>query len=269
MSNKIINANSIHYALVKGLHDTWNEQFYMTDDPYNNLRPEYLTTASVCYSLADFVSSTQLRGYIIVRAEELTKKIWKDLNLVKSLNRNKRKNKKKKIKFKKDSARKGNTDITLFQKLNGHECPFAIIENKEYLKFTKQYKMYSASRNEFKKDIKRNIEFLNATRFPNTIGIEYTAFTFFINDTYSTTETESKDFLKHINRYFQKLFSIYKKKYRDLIFEFEIGSLIMLLPSSTSQQEYICDDGSKDDTCHQLYGVISIFRNGQVICGHI
>ncbi len=67
----------IHNAIAIGLSTAWLNHFFMTDERDDEIRPEYLTTAAVCYAFSDFIYKNNLTGSLTVRAEEQTQFVWK------------------------------------------------------------------------------------------------------------------------------------------------------------------------------------------------
>jgi len=251
----------IHNAIVKGLRVAWLNHFLMTDERDEDIKPEYLTTAAVCYAFSDFISNNSMNGLMTVRAEEKTRSLW-----IKTLfplfmrigNR---------FGLRSDSERKGNVDISLARKgVNLLETPFGVIENKGFLLFTKDNELYAESMAEVKKDLKRNIEFVS---YSNDEGMEYSGFTFYLRDKNSVLESEGDNYIQCKKIYFEEVCQKLLSNCTGLNFEVEIDSLESNLFDSKTAAEEPDENGcpayTAEGTWNILYGVISIYRTGNTV----
>ena len=103
--------------------------------------------------------------------------------------------------LKRESARKGNVDISLFSG-SAFELPFGVIENKGVLRFNKLGDLYVGSRAEVEKDLRRNAEFV--LHSAATGGVEYSAFTFYLEDDSSALEDQAREYRAGMRDYFEK-----------------------------------------------------------------
>lgn len=256
-----IDAMDIKAVIVSGLKKAWLNHFFMTGKMGEDIKPEYLTTASICYAFSDYIQSKGIIGDLVVRAEELTRNIWTKTQLPLFLTRVL-----KRADLKKDSdCRMGSVDITLAVNNHGLETTFAVIENKGFLVFTENGELYSGSRNEFEKDLIRNIEFLSEIQ--KNKGIEYSAFTFYLRDKKSFLKEDGEKYCQQKKAYFENEVKLMLKDcLSNLIVNVEIDSLDDgLFDSYESANEYDDESGQttldRDGKWHIVYGVISIYKN--------
>ncbi len=250
-----IDAVDIHQTIVTGLKNSWVNHFLMTDERNEDIKPEYLTTASVCYALTDFISNKSLSGIITVRAEQQTGLLWRKKFLPVFMKF------KSWLGLKIESNRKGNVDISLaIKKASMLDSPFGVIENRGFLIFTEDNELYKNSMNEVKKDLVRNIEFV---RCVNDHGIEYSGFTFYLRDKNSVLISQGDDFCRNKKLYFEKICKNLMPKTHTMNLEIEIGTLEANLFETDSEanalDENNCPIYLSEGTWHIIYGVISIF----------
>lgn len=256
-----IDVVDIQNTIVKGLKNSWLNHFLMTDERDEDIKPEYLTSASVCYAFSDYISANSLNGQMTVRAEEQTDLLWRKtlLPMFMSIGN--------KLGLKSDSSRKGNVDISLAVKGAGIlELPFGVIENKGFLCFTQSNELYSGSMKEVKKDLERNIEFVSGQ---NGQGIEYSGFTFYLRDKESVLTSRGVDFCQSQKCYFENICRSLLSNCQALSFEVEIGTLEKNLFNSDNEANDLDENGCPayiaEGTWHVLYGVISIYRVGKTV----
>lgn len=251
----------IHNTVVKGIKKAWLNHFIMTDERDEDIKPEYLTSASVCYAFSEFISTNSLNGRMTVRAEEQTGSLWRKILLPAFM----RIGSKAGLKF--DSSRKGNIDISLEVKGAGIlEIPFGVIENKGFLSFTQKKELYVGSMNEVKKDLERNIEFVSGQ---NSQGVEYSCFTFYLRDKESVLTRHGAEFCQSKRYYFEKICNDLLSNCTTLSFAVEIETLEEKLFNSDAEanepDENGCPAYTAEGTWHIIYGAISIYRTGKTV----
>lgn len=206
---------------------------------------------------------------IHIRAEEMTSAVWAKTSVLRLLRqrgqgaRAQRRNKKRATVRQRNSTRNGNVDITLFDGV-GFEHPFAIVENKGMLTFTKAGELSIGSKNEVEKDIKRNFEFV--LRNGAEGGVQYGAFTFYLRDTCSTLKEHGKAYCKERREYFEKyLCSLHLHP------DIRVNVLVDTLDANLYATEADArlkdfEEGPEahetDPAWHLVYGVISLYRIG-------
>lgn len=264
-----IEAKHLRAAIAKGVKSIVYRSMRLTGERGEDPRPEYLTTAAICFSLCDFADEQRQQQAIRIRAEEMTSAVWAKSNfrrLVKQQGqglRARRRSKKRAAVRQRDSTRSGNVDITL---LDGTalEHPFAVVENKGLLTFTKTDELGAGSKAEFEKDIKRNFEFV--LRNGASGGVQFGAFTFYLRDTRSVLQDDGKAFCKgkqdYLARYLRSL---------DLHPDVRVNVLVdtlddNLYATEADARERQWDDGPEavemDPPWHLAFGVISLYRVG-------
>ena len=192
-----ISYKDINNCICNGLKESWFKNFQMTGERRDSIKPEYLMTMAICFSFAGYIFP-HLHEVLIVRSEHQTKKIWQKLG-----SKYWRLRIRRLLELTTNSTRNGNVDICLLFKYQGVEQPIGIIENKGYLQFTNSNLLYQNSENELRKDLKRNIKFL-AEVAPGCRGVEYTAFTFLLNDTQSALKSEGLAYCNDKKIYFEE-----------------------------------------------------------------
>ncbi len=252
----------IHNTIAKGLQNAWHNHFFMTEERYEKIKPEYLTTAAVCYAFSDFISTNNLLGCLTVRAEEQTKSLWVKTLIPLFMRIGNRQGHKRE-----SEIRKGNVDISLaFRGNSVCETPFGIIENKGFLKFTNDNTLYAGSKGEVEKDLKRNIEFVSGF---NGEGIEYAGFTFYLRDECSVLKSEGATYCQDKKQYFSEFCNNLIPSSSCLKFEVAIETLESNLFNSLTEAEYQDENGYpayiSDGTWNIVYGIISIYRVGKAI----
>ena len=256
-----IDVVDIHNTIIKGLKNAWLNHFLMTDERDEDVKPEYLTTASVCYSFSNYISSNKLNGRMAIRAEEQTDLLWRKTLLPIFMRVGNR------LGLKLDSSRKGNVDISLAAKGVGIlETPFGVIENKGFLLFTQNNNIYVGSMKEVTKDLERNIEFVAGS---NGQGIEYSGFTFYLRDKNSVLHSEGDNYCQCKKLYFEDICKDLISCYKGLNFNVEINSLESNLFNTKSEaeapDEYGCPAHTAEGTWNIVYGIISIYRIGNTV----
>lgn len=255
----------IHNTIAIGLSTAWLNHFFMTDERGDEIRPEYLTTAAVCYAFSDFIHKNNLTGSLTVRAEEQTQSVWiRTLMPLFTKIGNRLGHKKE------PEIRKGNVDITLALKGRAIcELPFGVIENKGFLLFTKDQQLYKGSHMEVEKDLTRNIEFVSGF---NDYGIEYAGFTFYLRDSNSVLESEGAIFCQNKKKYFDALCKRLIPPGSGLSFKVGLKTIESNLFSSSAAAEDVDENGCpayvRDRTWNIVGGVISIYRIGTSVTYH-
>ncbi|AQT62168.1 hypothetical protein [Cellvibrio sp. PSBB023] len=252
----------IHNTIKKGLCDAWLKNFILTGERDDQIKPEYLTTAAVCYAFSDFIENNQFSEILTIRAEEKTRSIWIKSLLPLFLIKGNRRGHKKESK-----VRKGNVDITLAWKGRSIcELPFGVIENKGFLHFREDKQLYNASYKEVVKDLKRNIDFVAGF---NGYGVEYSGFTFYLRDDVSVLEGEGLNFCQNKEMYFRDICNWLTVKNNALNFKVEIltieSNLYPSLEAANEVDESGCPAYTRFGHWHFVCGVISIYRVGNSI----
>jgi hypothetical protein len=263
-------AKALRDAIGEGIKSRARLAMLLTGERREDPTPEYLTTASVCISLGDFVAELRATGQLKIHAEEMTKDVWARERAHSLLRqRNARKCKQVKMrawrKRRVNSTRNGNVDITLMHG-SSFEKPFAVIENKGVLSFRNDGELGAGSDAEVRKDLIRNREFFTAQG--STGGVEYTAFTFFLRDNESCLRDQGLAFCKAKKAYFEG----YLQK---LNLPSYLRTQVLV---DTFDDDLYEDDSAaeKPDECgapaidmhppwHLAYGIISMYRVGEVI----
>jgi hypothetical protein len=232
----------------------------MTDEIDEDIVPEYLTTAAVCYALADHIKGHGLRGLVTVRAEELTRLLWGKFQLPAFLGG------KRKSDLKANSDRPGNVDISMAIKRSAFEQTFAVVETKGFLKFGENGDLYKHSRGEIKKDLLRNTEFIvgHAGR-----GVEYSAFTFYLRDVQSVLKSDGDDYRRRMSAFFQNEAESIIGPQPGLSVVAEVGSLSENLFATNEAAMAPDENGAPavemQGHSHIAYGIISIFKPGEIV----
>ena len=227
--------------------------------------PEYLTTSSIAFTLAE-IGFQNHENPFTVKCEENTRRVWNG-SLVSWLVRTSRsttKNPFKKSLLKnrqRDSKeRPGNIDITL---LKPDGFPFAIIETKGMLSFKQDGELYVASVSEVKKDLVRNAEYiLNTGRRQ---GVQYSAFTFYAKDPSSVLQADARGFIQKMERYFHK-FVGNLKLHPSVKVHVHIGTFDSHLYATREDAMELDQHGAPaqdmQPAWHTIFGVISLYLVG-------
>jgi hypothetical protein len=240
-----LEAAEIRDAVRAGLYRAWHNHFVMTDEIDEDIVPEYLTTAAVCYALADHIKGHGLRGLVTVRAEELTRLLWGKFQLPAFLGG------KRKSDLKANSDRPGNVDISM------------AIKRSE---FGENGDLYKHSRGEIKKDLLRNTEFIvgHAGR-----GVEYSAFTFYLRDVQSVLKSDGDDYRRRMSAFFQNEAESIIGPQPGLSVVAEVGSLSENLFATNEAAMAPDENGAPavemQGHSHIAYGIISIFKPGEIV----
>lgn len=267
-----IEAQDLRNAIATGIKSMGYRSIQLIGNRGDDPRPEYLTTASICFSLCDFAERRPPSQEIHIRAEEMTSAVWAKTNVLQLLKRRgqgaraQRRSKKRAAIRQRNSTRNGNVDITLFEGA-GFEQPFAVVENKGMLTFTKLGELGAGSKSEVEKDIKRNFEFV--LRNGAQGGVQYGAFTFYLRDADSTLTAQGKAYCKEKREYFEKYLQTL-----DLHPDVRINVLVDTLDANLYETDADArvkdfEDGPEahdmDPAWHLVYGVISLYRIGASI----
>jgi len=264
-----LEATDLRNEIATGMCSLVDRFVQMFGERGETLRPEYLTTASICFSLCDFAARHNL--HLKIRSEEKTSDVWAK-GLVKSLisRRDRDLKQKKRLKHRKslqqrNSSRNGNVDITL---LTGQsfEHPFAVIENKGMLNFTNGGSLYAGSRAEVEKDLRRNAEFV--LRLGSYGGVQYAAFTFYLRDSDSALTDQGMAFAKEKRCYFERLLQSLNL-HPNLRTNVSVKTLDDDLYASEEEARHTDENGAPaidmHPPWHLLYGIISIYREGDQV----
>jgi hypothetical protein len=254
-------ASDLLDAIATGIKSVLPRTMELTGERGEDPRPEYLTTASVCFSLCDFARDRGLQGVLRIRCEEKTSDVWGKGFVRWILDRLRSGMKPGKL----TDFRDGNVDITL---LSGHgfESPFAVIENKGLLHFTAEGQLYAGSRSEVIKDLKRNAAFVSGMAAAG--GVQYSAFTFYLRDRVSVTRQDGDAVKARMRRYFQGLLEelglgvglrthVRIEDFDDDLYESPEDALAPEDSGAPASDMY--------PAWSLLYGVISIYRAGTVV----
>ena len=240
----------------RGLKKSWLTNFRMSDSMHNLIKPEYLTTVCICQKLA-----SSLNGICRIEAEEKTGSIWKATALISWLSRNKW------LSLRESKIRKGNVDISLSTLHNGLSIPFAVIENKNFLRFTKEFVLYKQSNEEISKDLDRNIEFLLGENHQG--AVEFTALTFYVQDKNSVTKSDGDKFRQCVKQTINSVVAPKLSPCPHLKVHIEVESCADSLFSTHNDaiepDEDDCPAYVKNPPYHIVYGVITIFSPGSIL----
>lgn len=264
-----IEARHLRNAIAKGIKSIVRHSTQLTGERGEDPRPEYLTTAAICFSLCEFADEQRQHHAIRIRAEEMTSTVWAKTRFRSLVNgRRRRPRARNRVKNKaprrqKDSTRSGNVDITLLDGTN-LEHPFAVVENKGLLKFTKADELASGSKAEFDKDIKRILEFV--LRNGSDGGVQYGASTFYLRDTESVLHEHGKSFCQGKQNYLTK-YTRSLGLHRDVHVNVLVDTLDHnLYETDAAAREREWDGGPEavemDPPWHLAFGVISVYRVG-------
>jgi hypothetical protein len=260
-------ATDLFKAIQKGIND-FSHHVIRRDYRQALPEPEYLTTSSIAFSLAETGQQHPLNRYM-VKCEDQTGEIWRSSLLYWFFKRSKlaqavRKRKARWAHRQRDvSKRGGNIDIALY---DNYDIPFAIIETKGLLKFTANDELYAGSRGEIDKDLLRNAEYI--LRTGRLRGIQYSAFTFYLTDPHSVLTSEGKAFRLKRQKYFQALVAK-MNLHHDIRTHVHIGTFDdNLYESRETAMEPNHHDAPAhewDPAWHTAYGIISLYRVGDNI----
>lgn len=263
-----IEATDLRDAISRGIGRLQRLAMCLTSERGEVPRPEYLTTTAVSLELCEF-TETYSPLELKIRCEEQTKSIWgkeRAHGLLRRVAPDRRKNWFGALKsMLRNASRNGNVDITLFRN-SAFEKAVAVIENKGLLHFTDSGQLYSSSRQELKKDLDRNAEFV--ARQGPTGGIEYSAFTFFLKDEGSVTCTDADGFLATKKTFFEDYvrdmgldphlrFNVLISSFDDYLYATEAAAAE---PDESGAPAF-----DLHPAWHIAYGVISIYREGVTI----
>ena len=251
-----IEASDLVEDIRKGVERSWLTNFQMSDSPYELIEPEYLTTVCVCQTLA-----SSLNGLYRIRAEEKTRSIWKARALISWLSATSWQS------LRESYIRKGNVDISISERRGNLNMPFAVIENKNFLRLTRDRKLYRNSRNEIHKDLNRNLEFLLGK---NSQGaVEFTAFTFYVQDSESVTKCDGKKFRDEVKTQVQNLVREKTNSHGHLHTYAEVescsDSLYPTFEDAIEPDENGCPAYVAYNPHHIAYGLILIFISGSIV----
>lgn len=249
-------------TIISGLKKAWYNNFVMTGERNEDITPEYLTTAAVCYAFCNHIDKNGLNGQLVIRSEEMTSVLWAKALIRVFLKVG------SKLGLKRDSdLREGNVDISISTKGNGFEQTFAVIENKGFLSFTQSGELYKGSRVELEKDLKRNAEFVAEASAHG--GVEYSAFTFYLRDNQSVLKAEGKKFCQDKEKYFKSLTESTLNHSSLFSVDVEVktleDNLFVSAHAANHRDEHGCPAYMAEGTWHIAYGVISIYAPRKVV----
>ena len=251
-------ASDLLDAIANGVKSVLPRTMELTGERGEDPRPEYLTTASVCFSLCDFARERGLQGLLRIRCEEKTSDVW-GKGLVRWLLQKLQSGNKP---GKEADFRDGNVDITLLSG-RGFESPFAVIENKGLLHFTSEGHLYAGSRSEVVKDLKRNAAFVTGMAVAG--GVQYSAFTFYLRDKLSVTKHDGRAFRAQMRRYFQRLvgeLALGENLHANVHIEAFDEDLYESAEAALASEDSGAPANDMFPAWSLLYGVISIYREG-------
>jgi len=266
-----VEATDLRDAIAGGIQSLLRRTIQLTGERGEDPRPEYLTTAAICFSLCDFAEAHAGCRGMRIRSEEMTSDVW-GKGLVRSLMRKssrkaklRSKAKRRRGKRQRDSTRTGNVDITLFSG-ESFEHPFAVIENKGLLHFTRDGSLYAGSRAEVVKDLSRNAEFV--LRLGSAAGVQYSAFTFYVRDKTSVIRTDAEAFkqrtttrlietVQALNLDANLRSNVLLRTFDDNLYESE--------EAARAPDDLGAPAHDMDPAWHLLYGIISIYRVGDEV----
>lgn len=174
----------------RGMKDAWSNIFLMTGRLDSEVKPEYITTAAICFSLAKDTGFMSGGLGLSVKAEHAVDKLCRAAAL--SVGKNK-------VNIRLLELRWGRVDISLSQEVNGFCVPCAIIENKSYVRLKIYYDnrvdLYGSDWDKVGEDIKRNVDILRSE-----IGdvVSNTASTFYVSNNWVVLREESSFFLEKL-----------------------------------------------------------------------
>lgn len=255
-------------AIADGLIEAVHKQFYMLGEHGEEPRPEYLTTAAVAFTLADFAWHNDLHGEMKVRCEPMTGDVWRKGHIRTRLSDLDHWRQQPAPKVESDD-RKGNVDISLYMGSSFEES-FGVIENKGLLSFTKKGDLYGSSRSEVEKDLLRNIEFVLGSLGQG--GVEYSAFTFFLKDDTSRLKEEGEDFCRRHRQFFESMV-------REILTSRDPNGILRTnvtvdtaddgFYESSDAALAVDEDGAPAQDMHPpwhiAYGIVSVYRLGKFL----
>jgi len=281
-----IAARTLRDRIMCGIRTAGTNHFLMTEEPGEKIHPEYLTTAAICFAFAEHIRDNHLIGQLVVRAEELTRILWRKAHLRKRIIASHRRSlialaryrsgqlgKYKRMathttkrQLRLDSSRPGNVDISIFEK-SGFEHLFAVIENKGFLSFTQHGDLYTNSRKELIKDLTRNIEFLTSAGPKG--GVEYSAFTFYLLDDQSVLSGSAETFCRRKEAYFRKLAQTITNSSTPLLIDVKVETVDAQLFDSHDEADMPDGSGAPayitEGHWHIACGVISVYNPVRVV----
>jgi len=257
-----IDVDNLNRVVVAGLKSAWQRHFILTDQRDENIRPEYLTTAAICDAFSCFIVEEEFAGRLVVRSEEMTRRIESKSFLFEFFSR------KNGRRGRPDSLiRKGNVDISLATRESGLESTFGVIENKGFLSFRQDGELYKGSRRELEKDLRRNAEFVGDS--VGDSGIEYSAFTFYMRDSASVLKADSKKFCNAKKFYFESVAKELLGSSSHALLLVEVNTLDENLFCSDDEANEVSEDGSPSyvsaGTWHIAYGFVCIYRPKRIL----
>lgn len=247
-----INWRDLRSWIKQGIESAGLSYFQMTESWSNCPKPEYLTTSAICFSIAEEVKHKCVGHSILIRAEEKTRQVWGNSNVLKLL---------RGIGLhKRNSDRNGNVDITIYRDKSGVEQPFAVIENKGLLSFAADGNLYQNSADEISKDISRLVEFLGSS---DAGGIEYGGFTFYLEDSRSVLSCEGFAYRAKKQQFFEALM-------QGLVIDPSVKFDVFLAALNHQLYESECaanadSEHGELDCSHVVFGIISLYRDDECV----
>jgi hypothetical protein len=261
----VIQATTLLLPIEGGLQEAARQQFRMTGQGGRSPHPEYITTVAVCNAIAEYAWRNDLAGRLQVRAEERTEMVYHSSFLA-TLLASRKPWKAMRLAARLESSRKGNVDITLLASV-GVDTAFGVIETKGTLHFTQADVLTVNSRDEFSKDVLRNLEFLRAARWQG--GVEFTAFTFFLRDDVSVLVTDGNAFCHRMMDYFASLTSQFLAHAAEFKFKVIVATADSSLHASDAEARATDELGMPayevSERWHIAYGIVAIWQEAKYI----
>ncbi len=167
-------ANQIHKDILRTISSFIQKAFFanliMNDDPAADIKPEYLTTVSICLNYSEIISTE--KSSHVIRMEEPTASVLGSSALPPRTNN-----------FSDLVTRPGQIDIVLYKRSNSFDRPIIIIETKKYI----------SGFSGIKDDIIRNNEFLVAENLNNCGSIAIAISTFYWHEARGVTASEHEN----------------------------------------------------------------------------
>lgn len=177
--------------LKKGIRNAWHNIFLMTGNLNEEVRPEYITTAAICFSLAENAGFMNNGRGLIVKAEHGVDKLFKMAEIAIGKDR---------INIKNMDIRKGRVDISLSQEINGWCVPCAVIENKSYVRLLKkdfgEVELYGSDWGKVAEDIRRNLAIIHSEAGE---AVTNTAATFYVSNSFLVLKKDVDNFINNLN----------------------------------------------------------------------
>lgn len=187
--NKLYQKEFVEY-IKYGMKDAWNNIFLMTGRLDSEVKPEYITTAAMCFSLANNAGIMHGGEGLLVKAEHDVIRLCRAAALAVGQS---------KVDISLLELRRGRIDISLSQEINGFCIPCAIIENKSYVRLKSsandKVDLYGSDWDKVGEDIKRNVDILQSE-----IGevVSSTASTFYVSNGCLVLREEGDSFLQKL-----------------------------------------------------------------------